>query len=152
MKTIELKFLTVFSFYVLLSGFQAQSANAFTTKTDNALDSLLTPISKIESAFSKQRSDFTVTVKGKVTKLLKDDIVGHPHQRFIIKMSNGRTMLIAHNIDIAPRVKGIKVGSIIYVHGDYVWNSEGGLIHWTHHDPDGDHENGWIMHGGKKYQ
>jgi hypothetical protein len=40
----------------------------------------------------------------------------------------------------------------VYIHGDYVWNDQGGLIHWTHHDPTGVHESGWIVLGDKKYQ
>jgi len=25
-------------------------------------------------------------------------------------------------------------------------------MHWTHRAPNGDHEAGWVMHNGKKYQ
>jgi hypothetical protein len=83
---------------------------------------------------------------------LSDDTVGDKHQRFIIKLSNGQTLLIAHNIDIGARVIGIAVGSVVYVHGDYIWNSQGGLIHWTHRDPAGVHENGWVVFGNTKYE
>ena len=32
------------------------------------------------------------------------------------------------------------------------WNEQGGIIHWTHHDPDGRHLPGWIKHNGRTYQ
>jgi hypothetical protein len=118
----------------------------------NSLDSICTPISTIESAFTNQQSEISVTVKGTITRLLSDDTVGDRHQRFIIQLSNNQTILITHNVDIAPRVSGISVGDTVYVHGDYVWNSQGGLIHWTHHDPSGIHENGWIVFDDKAFQ
>ncbi|NLG16022.1 MAG: DUF3465 domain-containing protein [Fibrobacter sp.] len=118
----------------------------------DSLESLLTPISEIEEAFARQLSDISVFVRGPISKILKDDTEGNAHQRFIIELSNGRTILVAHNVDLAPRITGISKGSVVYVHGDYEWNSQGGVIHWTHHDPDGSHENGWIIFDGKKYQ
>ncbi|HLV32831.1 MAG TPA: DUF3465 domain-containing protein [Chitinispirillaceae bacterium] len=118
----------------------------------NTLDSLLTSISEIEKAFANQDSDVSVFVRGSIISILSDDTVGDAHQRFIIKLSNSQTLLIVHNIDIAPRITGISTGSVVYVHGDYIWNSQGGLIHWTHHDPNGIHENGWIIFNDKKYQ
>lgn len=118
----------------------------------NLPDSLCTPIAIIESAYTNQQSDISVTVKGVITKLLSDDTIGDNHQRIIVQLSNKQTILITHNIEIAPRVTGIRVGNTVYVHGDYVWNSQGGLIHWTHRDPDGIHENGWIVFGDKKFE
>jgi hypothetical protein len=123
-----------------------------TCQTSNGLDSLLTPISEIESAYANQDTNLSVTVKGTIIAILSDDTVGDKHQRFIIKLSNGQTLLIAHNIDIGARVAGIAVGSIVYVHGDYIWNSQGGLIHWTHRDPAGVHENGWVVFGNTKFE
>jgi hypothetical protein len=117
-------------------------------------DSMLTPPDRIESAFENQEDNVPVTVKGTVVKILSDehDSVGDDHQRFIIRLANGQTVLIVHNIGIARRVAGMTVGSELRVRGDYVWNSRGGLIHWTHHDPDGSHENGWIVFEGRKYE
>jgi hypothetical protein len=126
--------------------------NNITSQNNIALDSILTPISAIEAAFTNHDSDVVVTVKGTVTRILSDDTIGGNHQRFIIQLSNQQTILVEHNIDIAPRVTGIEVSSLVYVHGDYVWNDQGGLIHWTHHDPNGVHENGWIVLGETKYQ
>jgi hypothetical protein len=116
------------------------------------LDSLLTPISEVEYAFANKLSDINVTVKGTVYRILSDDLEGDKHQRFIIEMKNGQTLLIVHNIDLAPRVYGIKVNAVVFVRGDYIWNDDGGLIHWTHLDPQGVHDNGWIYFNGTRYE
>jgi hypothetical protein len=60
--------------------------------------------------------------------------------------------LVAHNIDLAPRIEGLAVGDTLEVFGQYEWNERGGVIHWTHHDPRGGHEAGWIRHRGRLYQ
>ena len=36
-----------------------------------------------------------------------------------------------------PRIADVKVGDTVSFFGEYVWNEQGGLIHWTHHDPAG---------------
>lgn len=105
----------------------------------------------IARAFAAQRSDLIVTVRATVSRILADD--DHPprHQRFIIRMSDGKTVLIAHNTDLAPRVP-LEKGDTVEIHGEYEWNDRGGVLHWTHHDPRGRHEGGWIKHRGKKYE
>lgn len=120
--------------------------------TSSSLDSLLTPISSMTASFNNKDSGVVVTVKGNVTRLLSDDTAGDRHQRFIIRMSNAQTLLITHNIDIAPPVSGISTNSLVYVHGEYVWNSEGGLVHWTHHDPNLKHESGWIWFNNTRFE
>lgn len=89
---------------------------------------------------------------GTVTKLLSDDNTGSRHQRFIIKESSGRTLLIAHNIDLAPKIYSIEKGGLIKFCGEYENNSKGGVVHWTHHDPQKRHTAGWLEYNGKKYQ
>jgi hypothetical protein len=87
-----------------------------------------------------------------VEKVLKDDRSGSRHQRFIVKLPSGQTLLIAHNIDIAPRVEGLARGDTVSFSGIYEPNSKGGVVHWTHHDPAGRHAAGWIEHHGHRYQ
>ncbi len=89
---------------------------------------------------------------GKVIKILPDDNDGSRHQRFIIKLDSSQTLLIAHNIDLAPEIKNLRVGDHINFYGEYEWNAKGGVVHWTHHDPKNRHEGGWLNHGGKLYQ
>lgn len=116
--------------------------------------SILTPGKEqiLKSAFENQRSNVQVEGKGIVVKILADDFDGNKHQRFIVKLSSGQTLLIAHNIDIAPRINSLQQGDLIAFYGEYEWNSQGGVIHWTHRDPHGNHVGGWIEHKGKRYQ
>lgn len=109
-------------------------------------------ISQIEYAFKKKKSDIQVRAYGSVLKLLADDNKGSRHQRFLVKLSNEQTLLIAHNIDLAPKITSLKQGDRIEFYGEYEWNSKGGVVHWTHKDPKNKHKHGWLKHQGKIYQ
>ncbi len=89
---------------------------------------------------------------GTVIRLLSDDNKGDRHQRFILKQSSGRTLLIAHNIDLAPKIYSLKKGGLVKFCGEYENNSKGGVVHWTHHDPKGRHRGGWLEYKSKRYQ
>jgi hypothetical protein len=106
----------------------------------------------LQEAFDNQRSNIQVQGAGVVTRLLPDDLEGDRHQRFIIRVSRKQTLLMAHNIDIAERVPDLKIDSTIEFYGEYEWNMQGGIIHWTHHDPDGYHLDGWLKYAGNTYQ
>jgi len=103
-------------------------------------------------AFEEQAHNLLVEGQGTVSRLLTDDTRGDKHQRFIVTLASGQTLLVTHNIDIAPRVNSLEVGDTVAFKGEYEWNDEGGVIHWTHHDPDGTHEAGWIQHNGEIFQ
>jgi len=104
------------------------------------------------SAFRDHTSGIQVTGTGIVVKMLPDDNDGSRHQRFIVELPSGQTLLVAHNIDLAPRVASLQAGDTVEFNGVYEWNSKGGIIHWTHHDPEGLHEAGWLRHNGIIYQ
>lgn len=104
------------------------------------------------SAMEGQRSDVQLEVVGTVVKILADDNDGSCHQRFLIRAGSGQTVLVAHNIDLAPRVANLVIGDIVTIYGEYQWNPKGGVLHWTHHDPAGRHVGGWIKHEGQTYQ
>lgn len=93
--------------------------------------------------FAAHRSGELVEVEGVVERVLSDDRAGSPHQRFIVRLANDMTLLVAHNIALATRVD-VEPGNRVRLRGEYAWNPEGGVIHWTHPDPDGDHPPGWI--------
>jgi hypothetical protein len=108
--------------------------------------------SPVGRAFKARASNVQVEDEGVVTRLLSDDLDGSRHQRFIVRVASGQTVLVAHNIDIAPRVAGLREADSVRFSGEYVWNEKGGTVHWTHHDPDGRHVAGWLKHRGRTYQ
>lgn len=107
---------------------------------------------RIHDAFKKQLSNIVVTGEGTVKKKLTDDLKGSKHQRFIVKLDNTLSVLIAHNIDIAPRIGNLTNGDQITFRGEYEWNKQGGVVHWTHHDPAGKHPDGWLQHKNTLYK
>ena len=106
----------------------------------------------LAQAFDKQQSDIQVKGEGMVVKVLADDNDGSRHQRFILDIGSGQTLLVAHNIDLAPRIPSLRAGDTVEFFGEYEWNHKGGVIHWTHHDPQGRHVSGWLKHHGSTYQ
>ena len=106
----------------------------------------------VANAFSNHESNLQVSGQGVVTRILPDDNSGSRHQKFIIRLSTGQTLLVAHNIDLAPRISSLREGDTVRFYGEYEWNEKGGVIHWTHQDPDGSHVAGWLQHQGRHYQ
>jgi hypothetical protein len=105
----------------------------------------------IEDAYARKLSDIQVSGQGIVVKLLPDDRKGARHQKFLVRINDRQTLLFAHNIDLAERVP-LQPGDHVTFAGEYVYNPKGGIVHWTHHDPQGQHAAGWVMLQGKKYQ
>ncbi len=106
----------------------------------------------IEDLYKNKKSDVQVRGEGIVIRLLPDDTYGSRHQKFIIRLESGHTLLISHNIDIAPKIKSILIEDRIEFYGEYEWNTKGGIVHWTHRDPSGNHVGGWLLHHGKTYE
>lgn len=118
----------------------------------------------IKELFDTGRSDIVVSVKGKVKKVLSDDNEGSRHQKFIVEFADATvpgtakgsksvpiSVLVAHNIDLAPRVP-LDEGDEVTLKAEYEWSEKGGVLHWTHRDPGGRHAAGSITHKGRVYQ
>ena len=103
-------------------------------------------VEELERAYRDHLSDVWVEGSGVVTRLLRDDTKRPRHQRFVVRVdgATGQTVMIAHNIDLAPRVP-FKRGDRVSFRGRYAWNAQGGVVHWTHRDPHGGKDSGgWI--------
>ncbi len=103
-------------------------------------------------AFQNRQSNLQIEGQGRVSKILRDDTDGSPHQRFLLQTATGQTLLVAHNIELAPRIMDIATGDTVRFYGEYEWNEKGGVIHWTHHDPAARHPGGWLEHRGQRYE
>ena len=163
MKKLILLLIALFAFYQYIF-YIPSSLNPTNTEQSNHLSTLPIDIEKkdtiapnnstddsISKAFTNRSSNIQVQGVGTIIKILRDDLEGSRHQKFIIRLFSGHTLLIAHNIDLAPRINSIGNGDSIEFYGEYEWNSKGGVIHWTHHDPKRKHVGGWLKHKGKQY-
>ncbi|PNK61904.1 DUF3465 domain-containing protein [Psychrobacter sp. FDAARGOS_221] len=111
--------------------------------------------SLIIESYKAQTSGVQVKGCGQVKVLLDDDNEGSRHQRFIVELEGvepSHTVLIAHNIDLAPRINALQKGDDVVFYGQYEYNSRGGVVHWTHHDPAARHQDGWIEHKGQRFE
>jgi hypothetical protein len=136
----------------LFQGCRQQQEHRPETDSVTVQQDHLTDLHVLENAYHTRQGNLPVTQQGIILKVLADDEKGSRHQRCIVELASGRRLLIAHNIDIAPRIPGLAKGATLIFHGEYEWNRKGGVIHWTHHDPEGRHKAGWIRYQGKTYQ
>jgi len=102
--------------------------------------------------YQSHRSNVEVTADATVVRLLSDRRSSTGvHEQFIIQLTGGQiTVEVEHNISLGTRVP-VSEGDHVVVHGEYIWNAKGGLIHFTHHDPQGTREGGFITDNGKTY-
>ena len=108
--------------------------------------------SSVLRLYEEQRSGEMVEGVGTVDRRLRDDVDGSRHQRFILSLSSGHTLLVSHNIDLAPRIADLEEGDVVMFRGQYEWNDRGGILHWTHHDPNGRRQGGWLRHHDETYR
>jgi hypothetical protein len=130
----------------------AESPGATSAAAPTGLAPSASSVDAAAEAFRDRADGRVIEVRGEVTRTLADDRDGSRHQRFLIRSSSGVSLLIAHNIDLAPRLEGLASGESVTVRGEYVWNDKGGLMHWTHHDPHDRHQPGYIEWRGRRYQ
>ena len=131
-----------------VGGEQNSQSNESSSSDQNQQNGL----SLIQQAFDRRQSNVQVQSIGHVKAVLADDNEGSRHQKFILGLENGLTVLVAHNIDLAPRIKNIQKGDTVEFYGEYEYTEKGGVIHWTHHDPQNRHVGGWLKHEGEIYQ
>ncbi|MGE9293459.1 MAG: DUF3465 domain-containing protein [Puniceicoccales bacterium] len=104
-----------------------------------------------ETAFRQHLDKVWITGEGVVVRVLPDDEKGSRHQRFILRLPSGQTLLVAHNIDVSPRIPDLKNGDSVRYYGEYVWNKKGGLVHWTHRKSTTESA-GWLERDGVRYE
>lgn len=144
--------LFAFLFLCGLDGCDFQEKSENDRVQDLSTDISYTSDAELKRLFEEKISGQQVTLKGTIKDVLSDDLEGAKHQRFILELKSDQTVLVAHNIELAPRISELKSGQMIEVSGEYEWNSKGGVVHWTHDDPAGLHEPGWINYLGVRFE
>ncbi len=139
-------------FLILINVFSISTVCADVTRENVPASGYQGSDAVLQLAYARRQGHFQIQGQGTITRLLPDDLQGGRHQRFLLLLHSGQTLLVAHNIDLAPRVDGITKGDVVEFYGEYAWNKMGGVIHWTHHDPRGHHVSGWLKYQGKRYQ
>lgn len=108
-------------------------------------------LAALQAAYEAGQSGVMIEATGRIKKVLPDDREGDRHQKFILEIDRRHTVLVSHNIDVAPRAP-VQAGDEVTVCGQYEWSEPGGVLHWTHRDPQGRRRGGWIRHDGQTYQ
>jgi hypothetical protein len=109
----------------------------------------------IPALFKNKISDRIVQASGTIVKILPDDLDtsdgSEMHQKFLVELSDRdrTTIKVCHNLKFgrAP----VREGEVISFRGEYEFTDFGGTVHWTHHDPRGIHDDGWIEYDGQRY-
>lgn len=105
----------------------------------------------VQWAFKQEKRDVWVVGEGVVERLLRDDSKRPRHQRFVLRIATDQTVLIVHNIDLAPRVP-LGLGDSVTFRGEYVWNAQGGIVHQTHRDSHIRSAGGWVIWKGQFFR
>lgn len=107
----------------------------------------------LERAIKNKAQDQLLVIVGWVTDVLPDEQKNGVHnQRFIVRLTNRKPMLIEHDLRIAARVPALKPGTELLIRGRYFWNEQGGVLRQTHRDADRKVPNGWIRFKHKNYE
>ncbi len=144
--------LLIVAIFLLFSVFNASNQSLKISFFGKAFAQNLSNDALFAQAFAERKKILRIAGEGFVIKILPDDNEGSRHQKFILKLRSGQTLLMAHNIDIAPRISTLHTGDTVAFFGEYEWNSKGGVIHWTHKDTKNAHIAGWLKHNGHIYQ
>ncbi|HKU82152.1 MAG TPA: DUF3465 domain-containing protein [Candidatus Tumulicola sp.] len=104
-------------------------------------------------AYRAGRSHVEVVAQGTVVRLL-GVAPGRtsPHEGFLMRLDSACrvTVRVEANADFTgtfPLARGDRA----VVKGEYEYYPIGGVIHWTHRDPRGRHEGGFVQVGGRTY-
>lgn len=141
--------LLVLSLFISMFNVSAYARNSQRAELANAAIAQNIPDYAILKAMNNRRqvnyvegSDMTVI------KILPDDDHGLEHQKWTVKLSDGRTMQAVYNLDMCERVP-LAVGDKVSMGGQFIWTNQGGLLHWLHHDPKGNRPDGYVELNGK---
>lgn len=137
----------VFSLSVV--SFSVEARNSQRAKNANSILASNTPDYALLKALNERKQvSFIEGSELKVVKLLPDDTSGLRHQKWTVKLSDGRTLQAIYNLDMCERVP-VKLGDSVAMGGQFIWTKQGGILHWLHRDPKRLRPDGYVHLNGK---
>ncbi|WP_376694749.1 DUF3465 domain-containing protein [Wenzhouxiangella sp. EGI_FJ10305] len=106
---------------------------------------------RLLNAFEQGRTGVWVSGHGIVAQLIGDETVsGERHQRMVVNVAGGLDLIVRHSIEQSERVP-VAQGDTVAFQGRYEWNGRGGVLGYTHHDPEQPGDGGWVRYKGTTY-
>ena len=105
----------------------------------------------LEHAYYDRHSSFMSEVSGTVVRIVVDDRSEPNTQQFFIRLQNGQTVLVVHDLKGGARVP-VAIEDQVTIRGEYIWNETGGILQNTERDLSPQRRHGFIEHEGKRYQ
>ena len=110
----------------------------------------------VYDAWRAQRSGAEVTADGSIARILGTRAgPSGEHEGFLLHLrgasGRGLTVRVETNVDLTGPIP-LSPGEDVEVRGEYVYDSSGGIIHYTHRDPSGRHAAGYVRTGTALYQ
>ncbi len=110
----------------------------------------------VYDAWRLGRSRVEVTAVGAVARILGErEGRSGEHLGFLLHLTGsegrGLTVRVEDNLALTGPI-AIREGELATVRGEYIYDAGGGLIHYTHRDPRGRHEAGYVQAAGRLYQ
>ncbi len=106
------------------------------------------------AAFAGGQSHVEVVARGNVTRILGTRAGrSGSHEGYLVRLDSGCDLVVKveTNVTLTGPVP-LHTGEPVIVKGEYEFYSLGGVIHWTHRDPEGRHEGGYVQAGGSTFQ
>ncbi|MEO6990055.1 MAG: DUF3465 domain-containing protein [Candidatus Baltobacteraceae bacterium] len=109
----------------------------------------------VAAAWQAHRSHVEVTASGSVARVLGTRVgPSGAHEGFLLHLrgaeGRGLTIRVEDNVDLTGPIP-LRAGDDVEVHGEYIFDPRGGLVHYTHRDPRGHHPSGYVRVGGRLY-
>ena len=109
----------------------------------------------VYDAWRQQHSFVEVTASGSVASVLGTQHgPSGTHEGFLLHLrgsgGHGLTVRVEDNVDITGPIP-LAPGDDVEVRGEYIYDAGGGLIHYTHNDPQGRHPGGYVRAEGRTF-
>lgn len=137
----------LFAYALAALAFATGCAQTTSSNADNAA---------VYDAWRTGRSHVEVTLDGSVARMLGMRVGrSGTHEGFLVHLTggdgHGLTVRVEDNIDLTGPIP-LAEGESVEVRGEYIFDPEGGIVHYTHRDHHYHHVAGYVLAGGKFYQ